>query len=104
LESQVAQLVVPALEGAQAEFADAGPAASPEISKSAANVATNSLPLAEPPKQSKIPVEGQKVASICFFEHEEVSGMNKICYYKCLSGRTAITISSIKLCPLNIDR
>ena len=42
-------------------------------------------------------------AAICFKSGEQVSGMNKICYYKCLSGTKAITIKSHQLCPLNID-
>ena len=40
----------------------------------------------------------------CFFQYEEPAGMNKICYYSCITGRAAITISSVQLCPLTIDR
>ena len=40
----------------------------------------------------------------CFFEYEEPAGMNKICYYSCITGRAAITISSVQLCPLTINR
>ena len=40
----------------------------------------------------------------CFFEYEEPAGMNKICYYSCVTGRAAITISSVQLCPLTINR
>ena len=40
----------------------------------------------------------------CFFEYEEPAGMNKICYYTCLTGRVAITVSSLRLCPLTINR
>lgn len=56
------------------------------------------------PRQSKAPSEGVKVAAMCFFKYEQVSGMNKICYYDCLGSLTAITISSTSLCPLNINR
>ena len=42
-------------------------------------------------------------AGTCFKSHEEVSGMNKICYYKCLTGMKAITISAVSLCPLSIE-
>lgn len=45
-----------------------------------------------------------RVAVICFFQYEQVSGMNKICFYDCLGSTTAITISSVSLCPLNINR
>ncbi|BAQ16936.1 hypothetical protein [Methyloceanibacter caenitepidi] len=41
---------------------------------------------------------------MCFFSHEVASGMNKICYYDCLGSPAAITISSVSLCPLNINR
>lgn len=44
-----------------------------------------------------------KVAATCFHKGEQTSGMNKICYYDCLGGTVAITISSISLCPLTID-
>ena len=40
----------------------------------------------------------------CFFSYEQISGMNKICYYSCLTGTVAITISSMQLCPLSINR
>jgi len=38
----------------------------------------------------------------CFFSHEQTDGMNKICYYKCVSGMRAITISAVSLCPLSL--
>jgi hypothetical protein len=44
-----------------------------------------------------------QVASVCFGAGEQVSGMNKICYYKCITGTVAITIKSYQLCPLTID-
>lgn len=56
---------------------------------------------AEPNNISKAP-ERYEVASTCFNSGEETSGMNKICYYDCLGGTKAITISSVKLCPLSI--
>jgi len=45
-----------------------------------------------------------RLAATCFGKGEQVSGMNKICYYDCLGSLTAITISSVALCPLTIDR
>ena len=42
-------------------------------------------------------------ASACFYSHETDSGMNKICYYDCVSGTRAITISITSLCPLSIS-
>lgn len=50
------------------------------------------------------PTESEmKVAVLCFFKGEETSGMNKICYYDCLGSLAAITISSVRLCPLSIN-
>jgi hypothetical protein len=40
----------------------------------------------------------------CFSKGEVVDGLNKVCYYSCPSGTAAITISSVKLCPLSIQR
>ena len=41
-------------------------------------------------------------ANACFLEGEQTSGMNKICYYRCVSGIKAITIGAIGLCPLSL--
>jgi hypothetical protein len=46
----------------------------------------------------------EAVATTCFYQREQVSGMNKICYYDCLGSLTAITVRSIDLCPLTIRR
>ena len=43
-------------------------------------------------------------AETCYLAGERVSGMNRICYYECLSGDAAITIDAIGLCPLTITR
>lgn len=40
----------------------------------------------------------------CFGTGEKTDGMNKICFYSCPSGDAAITISSVRLCPLSIKR
>ena len=40
----------------------------------------------------------------CFLKGEKTDGMNKTCFYNCLSGEAAITIKSTSLCPLNIQR
>ena len=41
-------------------------------------------------------------ANACFLEGQQQSGMNKICYYQCVSGMKAITIGAVGLCPLSI--
>ncbi len=56
---------------------------------------------AEGPRRS---LPGRQLASICFQSGEQESGMNKICYYDCISGTVAITIGAFELCPLTIDR
>jgi hypothetical protein len=43
-------------------------------------------------------------AVTCFKSGEQTSGMNKICYYNCMGSTAAITISSVSLCPLSIQR
>ena len=45
-----------------------------------------------------------RLAAMCFKTGEEISGLNKICYYDCLGSAAAITIKSFALCPLNINR
>ena len=44
------------------------------------------------------------VAATCFFQYEQTSGMNKICFYDCLGSSYAITVSAVSLCPLSINR
>jgi hypothetical protein len=46
----------------------------------------------------------KKPTETCFYRSEEVDGRNKICYYDCVSGKAAITISSVSLCALSIKR
>lgn len=41
---------------------------------------------------------------MCFLKGEQISGMNKICYYDCLGSINAINVSSVALCPLSINR
>ncbi len=54
--------------------------------------------------QSKPNMGEQKLALTCFKSGEEKSGLNKICYYNCAGSTAAITLSSVKLCPLSINR
>lgn len=43
-------------------------------------------------------------SSACFLSGEQTSGMNKICFYSCVSGTKAITVSAVALCPLSISQ
>jgi hypothetical protein len=47
---------------------------------------------------------GENVVRVagCFKTGEQTSGMNKICYYNCVTGGSAITIGATQLCPLSI--
>lgn len=45
-----------------------------------------------------------QIAAMCFKTGEQISGMNKICYYNCLGSTAAITIKSVELCPLSINQ
>jgi hypothetical protein len=45
-----------------------------------------------------------QLALVCFHTGDEISGMNKICYYDCGGSRAAITVRSTTLCPLSINR
>ncbi len=56
--------------------------------------------LIEPPQSNP----EERLAVMCFSTGEQISGMNKICYYDCLGSAYAITISSVALCPLTINR
>jgi hypothetical protein len=44
-----------------------------------------------------------RLATSCLFESEQVSGLNTICFYSCLSGTRAITVPAASICPLVID-
>jgi hypothetical protein len=63
------------------------------------------LSLAAPRAQTPAPTEKPiKVALMCFKTGEQVSGMNKICFYNCAGSDAAITVSAAQLCPLSINR
>ena len=53
---------------------------------------------------SKKSNDGIEAAVTCFKTGEQVSGMNKICYYDCMGSAAAITISAVSLCPLSIQQ
>lgn len=46
---------------------------------------------------------GEQLAMVCFYTGEQLSGMNKICYYNCAGSGAAITVSSWQLCPMQIQ-
>ncbi|CAN7651260.1 hypothetical protein LJR225_005139 [Phenylobacterium sp. LjRoot225] len=56
-------------------------------------------PQKAPPAEKPI-----RVAMMCTKTGEQVSGMNKICFYDCAGSAAAITIGAVQLCPLSINR
>lgn len=44
-----------------------------------------------------------KVAATCYKSGEQISGMNKICYYNCMGSTKAINVKNYQLCPLSIN-
>jgi hypothetical protein len=56
------------------------------------------------PKRNDLPsVQVTEAAAVtCFFQREETSGLNKICYYDCLGSPAAITIRASQICPVTI--
>ncbi len=55
----------------------------------------------DPPEKQASPVQ---IAAVCFFQGEQRSGMNKICYYNCMGSTVAVNVSSMAFCPLSINR
>lgn len=45
----------------------------------------------------------QELAATCPKTGEQISGMNKICFYNCVGSMTAITVSAVQVCPLSIQ-
>jgi hypothetical protein len=60
--------------------------------------------LAEPAKPLNYSKPFRLASMTCFSTGEQTSGMNKICYYDCLGSQAAITVSSVSLCPMSINR
>ncbi len=46
----------------------------------------------------------KRMALYCVLTGEQVSGLNKICFYDCAGSGAAITVKSYQLCPLSINR
>jgi hypothetical protein len=44
------------------------------------------------------------VRTTCFARGEQISGMNKICFYDCLGSSHAVTRSATSLCPLTVQQ
>jgi hypothetical protein len=51
-----------------------------------------------------VPRSSELAYVTCFKSGEQISGMNKICFYNCLGSGVAITISALQLCPLTIQQ
>ena len=42
-------------------------------------------------------------ATMGFYKGEQISGMNKICFYDVLGSTHTLNVKSYELCPLNYD-
>jgi hypothetical protein len=51
---------------------------------------------------SLVLVSFSAIAGDAYYSHEEISGLNKICYYTSSSGTVAITIRAHLVCPGSI--
>lgn len=60
--------------------------------------------LPTPHQSAPPPAKRIQVATMCMKTGEQVSGMNKICYYDCLGSTVAVTIGATELCKLTINR
>jgi len=47
----------------------------------------------------KAPPQVQVANDWCGFDHDEVIGVNRMCYYRCNNGPRVITIRSSNVCP-----
>ncbi len=45
-----------------------------------------------------------RLAVACLYKREQETNKNKICFYDCAGGETAITIGAGRACPLSIKR
>lgn len=43
-------------------------------------------------------------AETCFYKSDREEGLNRICFYDCVSGTYAMTIKSHQICPVTIKR
>lgn len=53
--------------------------------------------------ESFLPDKEYQLALMCTKSSEELSGLNKICFYKCAGSTAAITVGIAQLCPISID-
>jgi hypothetical protein len=60
--------------------------------------------LAPSAAEKMTPIDGSRVAVVCFKTGEQISGINKICYYNCMGSAAAITISVAQVCPISIQQ
>ena len=62
-------------------------------------------PLAGPSRTPTVPAQKVVQATMtCLNTGEQVSGLNKLCYYDCLDALAVVAIASTELCPRALDR
>ncbi len=60
--------------------------------------------LSSPASLNRLDSNDRPTGILCFKTGEQISGMNKICYYNCAGSEAAITVGVAELCPLSIER
>lgn len=72
----------------------------------ALTIAYARIPASLPASKIEDPIADRahlQLAATCPKTGEQISGMNKICFYNCVASMTTITVSAVQLCPLSIQ-
>ena len=69
----------------------------------ATNFSVHASSTPDTPNLNRVQSSGTQIAATCFKKSERVSGMNKICTYRCVSGDASITVKAHELCPISIN-
>jgi hypothetical protein len=75
------------------------------LSVSASDESTAELKLASLVESDTGSTRNQSVqlALMCFKTGEQISGLNKLCFYDCAGSGASITVKAYQLCPLSIN-
>tara|TARA_B100001093_G_C26496805_1_gene871468 strand:+ start:173 stop:739 length:567 start_codon:yes stop_codon:yes gene_type:complete len=71
--------------------------------KAAGVIGKQILDMEEARTKSVSPTPNQKPKMIYFLDSEQISGMNKICFYKSGGEYVTKTVDSVDLCPLSVE-
>lgn len=74
------------------------------ITQSSVSLCPLSVRAPMPGTVQRTPTAPRAGQTTCYARGEQVSGMNKICYYDCLGSPRAVTQSAVSLCALTIQQ